>query len=64
MTPSDPARAERLAHVWRGPTKFVRWTHCRACGIIRRADGRNSPECKGAPRIGFRARSDATPGGG
>jgi site-specific DNA-methyltransferase (adenine-specific) len=43
------------AHDWIGPTELLRWPHCRACGIIKRSDGKNSPECKGAPRIALRA---------
>jgi len=44
------------AHKWTEPTKTVRWPHCAVCGIIRRADGKNKPECKGAPRVSLRAR--------
>ena len=42
------------AHDWTTATKLVRWPHCRRCGIIRRRDGKNSPECKGAPQITLR----------
>lgn len=40
-------------HEWVAPYGAIRWPHCRRCGIIRRADGENSP-CKGASRVGPR----------
>jgi hypothetical protein len=50
---------ERL-HRWVPATPLVRWEHCGDCGIIKRRDGRNSPNCKGPPRVGPRA-TDPTP---
>lgn len=43
-----------MKHKWSDPTKLVRWPHCRRCGIIKRRDGKNSIECKGAPRVVLR----------
>ena len=41
-----------MAHAW-----FERFglTCCKKCGIVRRADGQNSP-CPGSVRIGLRTR--------
>lgn len=38
----------------------LNWECCRACGIVRRKDGQNSP-CKGAVRVGPRGQADILP---
>lgn len=33
-------------HIWSPPNETIQWSYCCQCGIIQRADGKNSP-CKG-----------------
>lgn len=51
-----------MPHQWVEPTKLVRWPHCRVCGIIKRRDGKNSPECKGMPKVLPRSASEVGEG--
>lgn len=41
-------------HKWTEPTKTVQWEHCGVCGIVRRADRKNKPECPGAIPVTLR----------
>jgi len=51
----EPAESPAsMDHDWGLPHGPVTWDHCHRCGIIKRADGKNSKVCKGAPRIGPR----------
>lgn len=40
-------------HLWVAPYGAVRWTHCKTCGVVQRADGKNGP-CRGPSRISTR----------
>lgn len=48
-TPAEPTQSgefnEIVQHIWFKPT-FLVYDCCRKCGIVRRADDKNSP-CKG-----------------
>ena len=55
MAPAiNTARAVLSPHRWVEATPLVRWPHCGECGVIKRADGRNSKVCKGTPSIALR----------
>lgn len=47
-------------HEWFKP-EFLTYECCRKCGIVRRADDKNSP-CKGPVRVGPRALKAKGPG--
>jgi hypothetical protein len=41
-------------HVWVPANQTISWEHCSVCGIVRRADDKNSKNCKGTPKVGPR----------
>lgn len=55
------SRRKPRRHEWVPGNEVIRWPHCRPCGIIRRADGKNSAECKGPPRITTRRKPARKP---
>lgn len=40
-----------MTHVWVSADKLIRWEHCSVCLIIKRADGKNNPVCKGVGKM-------------